>query len=85
MPMVSVFDLRREDRLPDLEEAMTHALISMPELAINDSEINLVSVLRPEGFDGEVTRINIDPWERDERPEEALQELRREWQRRFKR
>jgi phenylpyruvate tautomerase PptA (4-oxalocrotonate tautomerase family) len=75
MPMVSVFNLRREDRLPDLEEAMTHALTSMPELAINDWEINLVPVLRPEGVDGEVTRINIDLWERAERTKEALQEL----------
>jgi phenylpyruvate tautomerase PptA (4-oxalocrotonate tautomerase family) len=75
MPMVSIFNLRRQDRLPDLEEAIARALTSMPELAINDWEINLVPVLRPEGFDGEVTRINIDLWERAERTKEALQEL----------
>jgi len=75
MPMVSVFNLRREDRLPDLEEAITRALTSMPELAINDWEINVVPVLRPDGFDGEVTRINIDLWERAQRTKEALQEL----------
>ena len=75
MPLVTVFNLRREDRLLDLEEAMKRALISMPELAINDWEINLVPVLMPDGFDGEVTRINVDLWERPERTKDALQEL----------
>lgn len=73
--MVSVFNLRREDRLTDLEEAIRHSLTSMPELAINDYEINVVPVLMPDGFDGEVTRINVDLWEHPERTKEALQEL----------
>jgi hypothetical protein len=47
---------------------------SMPELA-NDHEIDLVPVLRPDDFDGEVTRINVDLWERAERTKEALPEL----------
>ena len=75
MPLVTVFNLRREDRLPDLEEAMRRALASMPELAIDDDEVNLVPVLMPDGFEGEVTRINVDLWERAERTKEALQEL----------
>jgi hypothetical protein len=75
MPLVSVFNLRREDRLSELEEATRLALTSMPELAINDFEIDLVPVLRPDDFDGEVTRINVDLWERAERTKEALQEL----------
>ena len=75
MPLVTVFNLRREDRLSDLELATKRALTSMPELAINDWEINLVPVLMPDGFDGEVTRINVDLWERPERTKEALQEL----------
>ena len=75
MPLVTVFNLRKEDRLSDLEEAVTRALTSMPELAINDWEINVVPVLQPDGFDGEVTRINVDLWERAERTKEALQEL----------
>jgi phenylpyruvate tautomerase PptA (4-oxalocrotonate tautomerase family) len=73
--LVTVFNLRREDRLLDLEQATKRALTSMPELAINDWEINLVPVLMPDGFDGEVTRINVDLWERPERTKEALQEL----------
>jgi hypothetical protein len=60
MPLVTVFNLRREDRLSDLEEATRRALTSMPELAINDNEIDLVPILSPDDFDGEVTRINVD-------------------------
>jgi hypothetical protein len=75
MPLVSVFNLRPEDRLSELERATRLALTSMPELAINDHEIDLVPVLRPADFDGEVTRINVDLWERPERNKEALQEL----------
>ncbi len=75
MPLVTVFDLRREDRLSDIEEATRRALTSMPELAINDYEIDVVPVLMPDGFDGEVTRINVDLWERPERTKDALQEL----------
>jgi phenylpyruvate tautomerase PptA (4-oxalocrotonate tautomerase family) len=75
MPLVSVFNLRSEDRLSELEEATRLALTSMPELAINDYEIDLVPVIRPDDFDGEVTRINVDLWERAKRTKEALQEL----------
>ena len=75
MPMVSVFNLRREDRLAELEEAITTALTSMPELAIHDREVNVVPLLMPDGFDGAVTRVNVDLWERAERTKEALQEL----------
>jgi phenylpyruvate tautomerase PptA (4-oxalocrotonate tautomerase family) len=75
MPLVTVFNLRTEDRLSELEETIKRTLSSMPELAINDWEINVVPVLRPAGFDGEVTRINVDLWERAERTKEALQTL----------
>jgi phenylpyruvate tautomerase PptA (4-oxalocrotonate tautomerase family) len=75
MPLVTVFNLRTEDRLSDLEQATKSALTSVPELGVNDYEIDLVPVLRPDDFDGEVTRINVDLWERAERTKEALQEL----------
>jgi len=75
MPLVTAFNLRKEDRLQEIEEALRNALISMPELKINEHEIDLVPVLQPEGFPGTVTRINVDLWERSERSKEALQEL----------
>ncbi len=75
MPLVTLLNLRREDRLSDLEEAIKQALTSMPELAIKADEIDLVPLFRPEDFNGEVTRINIDMWERTEGTKEALQEL----------
>lgn len=75
MPLVTVLNLRREDRLSDLEEAVTRALTSMPELAINEWEVNVVPLLMPDGFEGGVTRINVDLWEHPERTKDALQEL----------
>lgn len=75
MPLVTVFNLRREDRLSDLEEAMKRALSSMPELAIKAEEVDFVPLFRPDDFNGDVTRINIDMWERTKGTKEALQEL----------
>jgi hypothetical protein len=63
------------DRLAELEEATRLTLTSMAELAINDSEIDFLPVLRQDDFDGVVTRINVDLWERPERTKDALQEL----------
>lgn len=73
--MITVFNVRAEDRLSDLEEAIRRTLTSMPELAINEWEIDVVPVLRPDGSDAGVTRINVDLWERAERTKDALQEL----------
>lgn len=75
MPLVTAFNLRKEDRLSEIEEAVRHALASMPALEINDYEVDLVPVLKPDGFPGTVTRINVDLWERSTRTKEGLQEL----------
>jgi len=75
MPLVTAFNLRTDDRLSDIEAAVREALVSMPELHINEWEIDLVPVYKPERFHGTVTRINIDLWERHERTQAALQEL----------
>jgi phenylpyruvate tautomerase PptA (4-oxalocrotonate tautomerase family) len=75
MPLVTAFNLRKEDELSEIEEAVRGALVSMPELGINDDEIDLVPVFKPDGFHGNVTRINVDLWQRTERSKEALQEL----------
>jgi hypothetical protein len=75
MPLVTAFNLRNDDRLPEIEAAVRGALVSMPELKINDYEVDLVPVFKPDGFHGTVTRINVDLWERTERTKDALQEL----------
>lgn len=75
MPLITVFNLRKEDRLADIDNALRRALVSMPELKINDDEIDFVPVSAPDGFHGQVTRINVDLWEGSHRTKEALQEL----------
>ena len=75
MPLVTAFNLSKEDRLPEMELALREALVSMPELQINDWEVDLVPVFRADGFSGAVTRINVDLWEKGERTKDALQEL----------
>jgi hypothetical protein len=75
MPLVTAFNLRADDPLPDIEEAVRQALTSMPELGINDFEVDLVPVFKPEGFHGTVTRINVELWVKPARTKPALQEL----------
>ena len=75
MPLVTCFNLRAEDPLADIEVAVSGALASMPELLINEDEIDFVPVLKPQRFQGSVTRLNVDLWERSERTKQGLQEL----------
>ena len=75
MPLITAFNLRREDRLSDIENALRRALLSMPELKINGDEIDFVPVSTPDAFDGQVARINVDLWQGSHRTKEALQEL----------
>ena len=84
MPLVTAFNLRRDDRLADIERAVREALVSMPALKINAHEVDLVPVFKPDGFHGTVTRINVDLWERAERTKDALQELAARVARAFK-
>ncbi len=49
MPLVTAFNLSKEDRLSEIEAAVRGALVSMPELKINDYEVDLVPVFRPDG------------------------------------
>ena len=60
MPLVTVFNLRKEDRLSEIEVAAREALVSIPQLRINDYEVDLVPVVKPDGFHGTVTRINVE-------------------------
>jgi phenylpyruvate tautomerase PptA (4-oxalocrotonate tautomerase family) len=75
MPLVTVMNLRSDDPLDLIERVVAEALVSMPELKIDDWDVNVVPVQMPPGFHGEVTRINVELWERPERTKEALQEL----------
>jgi hypothetical protein len=75
MPLVTCFNLRVEDPLSEIGAAVSSALASMPELLINEDEIDFVPILEPHDFRATVTRINVDLWERSERTKEGLQEL----------
>lgn len=75
MPRVTVFNLRKDDNLFDIERALRDALVSLPELKINADEVDLVPVVAAEGFHGVVVRIDVDLWERAERTKDRLQEL----------
>jgi hypothetical protein len=39
MPLITAFNLRKEDRLSDIENALRRALASMPELKINETKL----------------------------------------------
>jgi hypothetical protein len=75
MPLVTAFNLRREDPLSEIEEAVRHAMISVPALAINEYEVDLVPVCEPDGSRASVARINVDLWARPARTKDALQDL----------
>ena len=75
MPLVTAFNLRREDPLSEIEEAVRHAMTSVPALEINDYEVDLVPIYEPDGFRAIVTRIDVDLWEGPARTKDALQDL----------
>jgi phenylpyruvate tautomerase PptA (4-oxalocrotonate tautomerase family) len=75
MPLGTAFNLRTEDRLDHNEAAVREAFVSLPEQQINVHEVDFVPVLKPDGFHGSITRINIDLWERRDRTKENLQEF----------
>ena len=75
MPLVTAFNLRREDPLSAIEDAVRHAMTSVPALEINEHEVDFVPVHGPDDFPATVTRVNIDLWERNTRTKDALQDL----------
>lgn len=74
MPLVTAFNLHAEDPLDRIEVAVRDSLASLPEQQIHAHEVDFVPVVKPDGFHGTITRINIDLWERPERTKEWLQE-----------
>jgi hypothetical protein len=75
MPRVTALNLRNEDPLLNIEEALRRALTSVPELEIDERDVDLVPVRAPEGFHAGVARIDVDLWEHPVRTKEALQDL----------
>jgi hypothetical protein len=75
MPRVTAFNLRQDDPLPAIEDAIRRALTSIPSIDIDGGEVDLVPMLAPEGFHAAVARIDVDLWERRELTKEILQEL----------
>ena len=77
MPRMTVFNLRKGDDLTRIERALKSALASLPDMAIDYQEIDLVPVHSPDGYEAPVTRIDVDLWERQERTKDGLQETAR--------
>ncbi len=75
MPPVTVLNLRTNDPLTDIEEAIRNAIKGMPDLEIHDNEVDFVPLCAPDGFPATVARINMDPWEGPARTKDALQDL----------
>ena len=75
MPRVTAFNLRQDDPLPAIEDAIRRALTSVPGIDIDGDEVDLVPVLAPESFHATVVRIDVDLWERRELTKDVLQEL----------
>jgi hypothetical protein len=75
MPRVTAFNLRREDPLPEIEEAVRSAVTREPTLEINDYEVDLVPIYEPDDFRASVARIDVDLWEHPARTKDALQNL----------
>jgi hypothetical protein len=75
VPLITSFNLHREDRLGHIETALREALVSLLELQLNAHVVDFVPVLKPDALHGTITRINIDLWEHRERTKEGLQEL----------
>ena len=75
MPLVTAFNLRREDPLSEIAEAVRHAMGSIPALGIKEDEVDLVPIYEPDGFPASVARINVDVWERPVLTKAALQDL----------
>jgi hypothetical protein len=75
MPLVTAFNLRRENPLSEIGEAVRRAMTTVPLLEIDADEVDFVPVCEPEGLPAIVARINVDLWERRTRTKDALQEL----------
>ena len=75
MPLITALNLRREDPLRKIEESLSQALASNPDLEIKIEEVDLAPVREPDAFRASVARVNVDLWEHPARTKDALQDL----------
>jgi hypothetical protein len=79
MPLVTAFNLRREDPLRGIEEAVRRAMASLPGLGIQEDDVDVVPLWEPDAFRGVVARINVDLWEDRRAPRMLSKNWRLEW------
>jgi hypothetical protein len=75
LPLVTAFNLRHEDPLDAIEDAIRQAMVSVEELAVSENEIDFVPLLAPVGYAETITRINVDLWTGPHRTKDRLQRL----------
>jgi hypothetical protein len=75
MPPITIFNLRRQDPLPAIEEALRDAIKTVPALEIHDDEVDFIPVRAPDDFRAAAARIYMDPWEGPARTKDGLQHL----------
>jgi hypothetical protein len=75
MPLVVALNLMPADPLAEIGAAVTDALVSMPELQVERSEVDFVPLLKASDDPDPIVRINVDLWRQPHRPKEGLQEL----------
>ena len=75
MPLVKVLNLRGEDPLAAIEEAVRGAMTSLPALEIRGDEVDVVPMRAPDDDLATVARIDVDLWEGPARTKAGLQEL----------
>jgi hypothetical protein len=75
VPRVTAFNLRPGDDLGAIEVAVRDALVSIPELAIDAADVDLVPMVAPAGYEPAVARIDIQLWETPARTKAGLQEV----------
>jgi hypothetical protein len=75
MPRITALNLHKGDDLTEIEAGLKAALVSIPEMEINDYEVDLVPLFAPDGFHASVARIDVDLWEAKHRTKDQFQEL----------
>jgi len=78
MPLVTIFNLRKEDRLSEIEEAVRKALTSMPPLEIRDNAVDVIPVVAPDSFPGTSHESTLTSGKRRGAPKRPCRSLPRE-------